>query len=75
MHLEEAMKHEVLRLEGEIANIDRELEKLHHKIDELITTRKKKEHDLKALKASFGESFFEEELIGEILKERQTIKL
>ena len=51
MHLEEAMKLEVERLEREIIVIDIKLESLQKKIIDLVTLRKKKEHDLIALRA------------------------
>lgn len=56
MPLEEEMKAEIKKLENEIMVIDYELEKLHNKILQLITIRKKKEHDLRVLKANFGEA-------------------
>ena len=55
MSIEEEMKIEIKRLEKEIAFIDSELEKLTEKMQKFILIRKKKERDLKILKANFGE--------------------
>ena len=54
MPLEEEMHHEIERLEAEIAKIDDDVHKLSVKIMNLINIRKKKEHDLKILKETFG---------------------
>lgn len=55
MPLEEEMKTEIKKLENEIMALDYELEKMHSKILQLLTIRKKKDHDLRVLKANFGE--------------------
>ncbi|MBI2971884.1 MAG: hypothetical protein HYY37_05685 [Candidatus Aenigmarchaeota archaeon] len=55
MPLEEEMHREIARLEREIDLIDTEMEKLHSKILQFITLRKKKEHDLRILRGSFAE--------------------
>lgn len=54
MPLEEEMRHEMYKLEREIALIDEEIQKLYTKVANLINIRKKKEHDLKVLKENFG---------------------
>ena len=51
MTIEEEMINEIRKLEKEIDSIDDELEKLHNKIIQLISARKKKEHDLRILRA------------------------
>ena len=53
MTIEEEMINEIRKLEKEIDSIDDELEKLHTKIIHLIAERKKKEHDLRILRANF----------------------
>jgi hypothetical protein len=72
MHLEEAMRQETERLEREIENIDLQMEKLHNKILDLIAIRKKREHDLRALKNSFAQTEADETLM-EILKGKQKV--
>ncbi len=62
MTLEEEMRHEILRLESEIAQIDAELHKLQTKVINLINIKKKKEYDLSVLKANFGETQEEKEI-------------
>ncbi len=53
MTIEEEMRNEIRKLEREIDSIDDELEKLHTRIVQLISIRKKKEHDLRILRANF----------------------
>lgn len=55
MSLEDEMRNEMRKLEREIDFIDRELEKLHAKIVQLIMLRKKKDRDMHILKSNFGE--------------------
>ncbi len=69
--LEEAIRQEIARLEGEIVSIDAQLQKLQDKMTELATKRKKYEHDLRALKTSFDEAYIAkeaEETLQKILK-------
>jgi hypothetical protein len=54
MPLEEEMHHELVRLEKEIAILDTEIERLYTKVVNLINIRKKKEHDLRILRETFG---------------------
>jgi len=71
--LEEEMRHEMYKLEKEIDAIDTELEKMHNKIVDLIVIRKKKERDLRILRANFGLEAPESEVqitLERILKER-----
>lgn len=49
------MKMEIRRLEREIMMLDDEMQKLHEKLLQIITVRRKKEHDLKILKSNFSE--------------------
>lgn len=56
MTLEEEMRHEITRLETELAQIDAELQKLQTKVVNLINIKKKKEHNLNVLKANFSET-------------------
>jgi len=61
------------KLEKEIDAIDTELEKMHNKIVDLIVIRKKKERDLRILRANFGLEAPESEVqvtLERILKER-----
>ena len=53
MTLEQEMRNEIRKLEREIDSIDEELEKLHMRIIQLISTRKKKDHDLRILRENF----------------------
>ncbi|MFH0949054.1 MAG: hypothetical protein V1802_01040 [Candidatus Aenigmatarchaeota archaeon] len=55
MAIENEMRSEIRKLEKEISFLDDELEKLHNKIVQLIMLRRKKEHDLRVLKANFEE--------------------
>ncbi len=69
--LEDAMRQEIIRLESEIVSIDAQVQKLQDKITVLLTTRKKHEHDLRALKTSFDENYIAkeaEETLQKILK-------
>lgn len=70
--LEEEMKNEMHKLEKEIEEIDNEMQKLNNKIIDLIVARKKKEHDLRALRENFGMPEPEDVhiTIDRILKER-----
>ncbi|MBI3190891.1 hypothetical protein HYZ41_04270 [archaeon] len=54
MPLEDEMRNEMVRLEGEMSLLDDEISKLHTKLANLMNIRKKKEHDLNALRANFG---------------------
>ena len=56
MSLEDEMRLEMRKIEKEISLIDTEMTKLHTKILQLLSIRKKKEHDLKVLRTSFGEN-------------------
>ncbi len=53
MTIEEEMRFEIRRLEKEIDSIDTEMEKHQTRILELISSRKKKEHDLRILRSNF----------------------
>jgi chromosome segregation ATPase len=61
MKLEEAMRHEITRLEEEINAIDAELDKLEAKMQHLTAERRKKAYDLKALTASFDIDYVDKE--------------
>lgn len=76
MTLENEMHAEIKRLEREISVIDEELEKLHKKIVQLLMIRKKKEHDLRALKATFEEEVDDKEFQTTLAKllEKEGIK-
>lgn len=56
MTLEQEMRHEIYRLEQEIMQLDKELKMLAEKLEMLGKARKKKEHDVRILKSSFGEA-------------------
>ncbi len=74
MKLEEAMRHEIKRLEAEINIIDALLEKLETKIQYLRNERSKKVYDLKALTASFDENYVDkesQEILDRIIKGQQ----
>ena len=74
MSLEDEMHHEAARLDSELKQIDTQLKKLHDKIFNLLTVREKKEHDLKALKDSFAQSYIDKEterMIEGIMKGKQ----
>ncbi len=62
MTLEIEMRHEVQRLESELAQIDAELQKLQLKVTNLINIKKKKEHNLAALRYNFSETQEEREI-------------
>lgn len=72
MTLEEEMRNEIRRLERETDSIDDELEKLHTRILQLMATRKKKEHDLRILRANFelGEDRDIQTTLERLLRER-----
>ncbi len=72
MTLEEEMRNEIRKLEREIDSIDDELEKLHTRIVQLIATRRKKEHDLRILRANFelGEDKDMQTTLERLLRER-----
>ena len=74
MPLEDEMRSEMKKLESELFIIDHELEKLHNKILQLLNVRKKKDHDLRVLKANFGEAIEEEKdfqtTLSRLLKEK-----
>ena len=53
------MRHEITRLETEIAQIDAEIQKINVKMINLINIKKKKEHDASVLKANFSEVYEE----------------
>ena len=53
MPLEDEMRNEMVRLESELSILDDEISKLHTKLANLMNIRKKKEHDLNALRANF----------------------
>ena len=70
MTLEQEMKHEVIRLELEIKEIDLQLEKFYAKTSELLDARQKAEHDLKTLIESVEENYIrkqEEESLAKII--------
>lgn len=73
MTIEEEMWNEIRKLENEINVIDIEMEKLHNKMLQLISMRKKKEHDMRILKMNFAEGAEEREFqtsLARLLKER-----
>ena len=53
MPLEEEMRSEIRKLEKEIEMLDEELTKVHEKILHILALRKKKDHDLRALRMNF----------------------
>ncbi|MBI5060734.1 MAG: hypothetical protein HZB67_00290 [Candidatus Aenigmarchaeota archaeon] len=53
MPLEDEMRNEIRKLEKEMEMLDEELLKLHEKIIHIMALRKKKEHDLRTLRANF----------------------
>ena len=64
------MRHEVVRLEIELKQIDTQLEKMHAKTSELLGARQKAEHDLKTLIESVEETLIrkqEEESFAKII--------
>ena len=70
MTLEEEMKHEVIRLELTLKEIDTQLEKLFGKTSELIDAKQKAEHDLKTLIEGVEEGYIrkqEEESLAKII--------
>ena len=72
MTLEEEMRNEIRKLEREIDSIDDELQKLHTRIIQLISARKKKEHDLRILRENFemGEDKDIQTTLERLLRER-----
>ncbi len=74
MPIEEEMQNEAVRLEREIDIIDKELEKLHSRIMQLMALRKKKDHDLHVLRYNFGqETDYEREFqttLAKLLEEK-----
>jgi predicted nuclease with TOPRIM domain len=77
MKLEEAMRHEIERLESEINSIDAELEKLDVKIQHLTNERKKMAYDLKALTTSFDEDYVDkesQEILERIIRGQKSVK-
>ena len=77
MKLEEAMKHEISRLETEINEIDAELEKIDAKMQHLNAERRKKAYDLKALTASFDENYVDkesQEILERIIRGQKPVK-
>ncbi len=72
MSLDDEMRSEIRKLEKEIEMIDDELTKLHEKILRILALRKKKEHDMRALRANFetaDEKDYQTSL-AKLLKER-----
>jgi len=53
MTWEEQLKMEIRKIEKEISILDQELEKYHVNILKILTVKKKKEQDLKTLRANF----------------------
>ena len=53
MAIEEEMRSEIKKLENEIDVLDKELEKLHGRILQIIALRRKKEKEMKILKRQF----------------------
>lgn len=71
--LEEEMRHEMLKLEQELKEIDSELQKLRDKMIFLMDSRKKREHDLRILRTNFGLEEPEDDIqitLDKILRER-----
>lgn len=71
--IENEMRNEIKKLEGEIVLLDKELEKLHSKVLQILMLRKKKIHDLKILKAQFEPVESEEKeqtTLAKLLKEK-----
>jgi len=74
MTLEQEMKHEVVRLELAIKDIDAQLDRLYAKTSELLDARQKAEHDLNTLIESVEESYIrkqEEESLAKILGKKK----
>ncbi|MBI4014438.1 MAG: hypothetical protein HY365_00610 [Candidatus Aenigmarchaeota archaeon] len=55
MTIEEEMRHEIAKLELEITELDREIERFSLRLMALQSVRKKKERDINILKANFNE--------------------
>ncbi len=76
MPLEEEMRHEIIRLEKELEQIDLALKKLNNKIFILLDAREKREHDLRILKEGFETPVsYDVEDIEKILKGRRKLKV
>lgn len=78
MKLEEAMKHEIARLEEEINSLDTELSRLEAKMQTLSTERRKKAYDLKALTASFDLDYVDKEskaILDKLLQGQKKVKV
>ena len=72
MAIEEEMRSEIKKLENEIDVLDKELEKLHGRILQIIALRRKKEKEMKILKRQF-EPESEEEFqttLARLMKEK-----
>ncbi len=54
MSLDEEMRGEISRLENEIAALDMQIEALNAKVMQMLSSRNKKLHDMRILKANFG---------------------
>lgn len=73
MPLEEEMRLEIRKLEKEIDLLDEELTKLHGRILHILAIRKRKEHDLKTLRANFEPTEEDKEFqttLAKLLKEK-----
>jgi septal ring factor EnvC (AmiA/AmiB activator) len=73
MSLEEEMRHEIRKIEKEIELLDEELTKLHGRILQILAIRKKKEHDIRTLRANFETIDDEREFqtsLAKLLKEK-----
>ncbi len=66
------MRAELQRIEKEIDILDEELEKLHTRILQILVVRRKREHDLKAIRSNFDPPASEDYqlTLAKILKER-----
>jgi hypothetical protein len=62
--LEDEMKREIVRIESEIAVLDKELEKLQFRVAQILMRKRKLEHDLLVLRSHFEPI--------ELKKEKQT---
>ena len=69
MTFDDEIKREIRRMEAEISLIDKELEKMHSKILQILALRKKKENELKALKPQEDEPKDIQISLAKVLKE------
>lgn len=75
MGMDEEIQAEITKLEAEIAYIDKELEKMHEKILQILALRKKKDKMLKALRPDTGiEQKDVQTTLSRVIKEMRDVK-